>query len=91
MFTLLILVCCSKGDKIKMDEELPTSENESTEVQGNISDTEIVLIISKEEKFSHLQNENFSKLAEKIDPVYGLTFSLFADFGAAKPYGGKYI
>jgi hypothetical protein len=38
--------------------------------------------------FSYLENSEFAKLAEKVDPIEGVTFTIFADFVKIDNYGG---
>lgn len=63
----------------------------STVEEENVVDLERKLINSSSEIVTYLQNEDFEKLAEKVDPVDGITFALFADFGAEPGYGGEYV
>ncbi len=88
LFLLLMIVFisgCSNKDELTGNEKVTTVEKESA------TDLESELINASAEIFSYLQNEDFAKLAEKVDPVEGITFSLFADFGNANGYGGKYV
>lgn len=73
------------------DKETTVNEEVASVVKENAVDLEDELIKSSAEIFTHLQNEDFEKLAEKVDPVEGITFSLFADFGAEPGYGGEYV
>ncbi|QTD40062.1 hypothetical protein [Sporosarcina sp. Te-1] len=38
--------------------------------------------------FSYLENNELAKLAEKVDPIEGVTFTIFADFTKTNNYGG---
>lgn len=83
--TFLVIAGCTN------DKETISNKTVTTDVQDNTVDLEGQFIKSSAEIFLYLQNEEFEKLAEKVDPVEGISFSLFADFGSNPGYGGDYV
>lgn len=85
VFSFFLIAGCTN------DEETAGDEKVASNLEVNAVDLENELINSSSQLFSYLQNEDFEKLAEKVDPEEGITFSLFADFGSKPGYGGEYV
>lgn len=66
------------------------STNEDKPVLNHESDAVIErkLLEESADIFSYLENGEFAKLAEKVDPLEGVTFTIFADFVKTDNYGG---
>lgn len=66
------------------------STNEDKPVLNHESDAAIErkLLEESADIFSYLENGEFAKLAEKVDPLEGVTFTIFADFVKTDNYGG---
>ncbi len=66
-----------KGDKTILSNE---EENEAAIKRKLLKESAVI--------FSYLENSEFAKLAEKIDPIEGVTFTIFADFVKTDNYAG---
>ncbi|PJK16559.1 hypothetical protein CQS04_05205 [Chryseomicrobium excrementi] len=85
VISLLMLYGCNNNEKQSV-----TSTTGPEEVSSE-NETEKELLALSEQIFLHLKESNYEKIAERVDPVDGITFSLFADFGAEHGYGGEYV
>ena len=70
------------GKSINGDETVSNNEEE------NNANIERKLLKESADIFSYLENSEFEKLAEKVDPIEGVTFTIFADFVKTDNYGG---
>jgi len=66
-----------KGDKPFLNNE---EENDATIERELVKESAVL--------FSYLENSEFAKLSEKVDPIEGVTFTIFADFIKTDNYGG---
>lgn len=85
IFSFSLIAGCSNVKETTGDEKV------ISDVKVIADDLENELIHTSSNIFSYLQNEDFEKLAKEVDPVEGIIFSLFADFGAEPGYGGEYV
>lgn len=77
------------NNKLDYDEESIKGNNPVLNTEEE-SDANIERILLKESAviFSYLENSEFAKLAEKVDPIEGVTFTIFADFAKTDNFGG---
>lgn len=88
LFTVigLVLVGCSQDATNGSVEKINAKKLNSEE--GNDTTIEKKLLKESDVIFSYLENSEFAKLAEKVDPIEGVTFTIFADFAKTDNFGG---
>lgn len=86
LFVIILLMGCTDNEMATVKLESPASK--VTQPAINI---EQHLLQLSDELMTYLQQQDFDKFIEHVDPVDGALFSFFADFGNPEGYGGPYI
>lgn len=83
---MVLLVGCTDNEK-----ETIKLESSASKVTQPAIDIEQHLLQLSDELMNYLEQQEFDKFIEHVDPVDGALFSFFADFGNPEGYGGPYV
>ncbi|MER2037846.1 MAG: hypothetical protein ABS944_06860 [Solibacillus sp.] len=85
VFSLLLVYGCNGVEK------QPVSSIKDTVYIRSDKETEKELLAMSEEILSFLTEDNFKEISKMVDPIHGVTFAFYADFGNPDGYGGNYV